>query len=310
MRIAIQMDPLDSINPAGDSTLRIAQEAQNRGYELFCYTPDTLSMNGRKIIAHAQSLNIQLGNDPFYSVGKKEHLELATMDVVLLRQDPPFDMGYITSTYILEQLPQTTRVFNHPEFVRNLPEKIFPLQFEAFCPPTLISSDLQVLENFYAEHKEIILKPLYGYGGRSVILLREGDGNLPALLEMHTSTSNEPILAQKFLPEVRDQDRRIILIDGEIAGVVGRIPAEGEIRANFRVGGSAAKAHLTKRQHEICEAVKPVLKEKDLLFVGLDVIGDYLTEINITSPTGMAQINQLEGIKCEALFWDALESKL
>lgn len=303
------MDPLERLNLATDSTMLIAREAQKRGYELYHYTPDSLSRSTQHLSASMRKLSLH-DEAPGYRFAKAEKIHLDQMQVVLLRQDPPFDMAYLTSTYLLETLPDSTKVFNDPSWVRNLPEKIFPFQFAQFCPPTLISSDLNELQDFFKEQKNIILKPLYGYGGRSVILLKEGDGNLAALLEMHQSTSNEPIMAQRFLPEVRDQDRRIILIDGEVAGTVGRIPAAHEIRANFRVGGTAAKATLTPKQLEICEAIGPVLKEKNLLFTGLDVIGDYLTEINITSPTGMAQINELYGISCQAAFWDALEKKL
>ncbi|NBO18365.1 MAG: glutathione synthase [Proteobacteria bacterium] len=310
LRVALQMDPVGSLNPKGDSSLLIGREAQARGHALFTYTPDTLSWQNGNLTARGHALKLREGLTDFYSLGPLEKLELAQFDVVLLRQDPPFDMAYITSTHLLEQLPPSTRVFNHPGNVRDLPEKLMPLLFREFMPPTLISHDIQEIEAFRAEHGEIIIKPLYGYGGRAVLHLKKDDDNLPALLEMHAATSREPLMAQRFLPEVKTQDRRIILIDGVVKGVLGRIPAEGEIRANMRVGGSPAKAELTPRQRDICDAVGPVLRDKELLLTGLDVIGDYLTEINLTSPTGLVQTNALHGLKLEADFWNALERKL
>lgn len=310
MRVAFQMDPIASLNPAGDSSLLLAREAQRRGYELFCYTPDTLSWHNGALTATGHHLTLREGTQDFYTLSPPQTLKLEDMRVILLRQDPPFDMAYITSTHLLEQLPSSVRVFNHPGNVRDLPEKILPLSFRRFMPETLISSETAAMEAFLHEHKDIVIKPLYGNGGKAVLRLRENDGNLAALMEMHRSISREPLMAQRFLPEVKSEDKRIILIDGEIAGVMGRIPAAHEIRANLRVGGSAAASQLSPRQLEICEAVAPLLKEKELLFTGLDVIGDHLTEINITSPTGMVQINALYGIHLEQNFWNALEKKL
>lgn len=288
----------------------IGREAQRRGHTLYTYTPDRLSLSMRGLTARGHRLTLREELTDFFTLGTEETLALAEMDVVLLRQDPPFDMAYITSTYLLEQLPPTTHVFNHPAHVRNEPEKLMPLHFSRFMPPTLISAELTAIESFRSEHGDVVVKPLYGNGGKAVFLLRKEDSNLPALLELHKAFSKEPLMVQRFLPEVISEDRRIILIDGRVAGAMGRIPASGEIRANFRVGGSPAAVTLTPKQLEICEAVGPVLREKNLLFAGLDVIGDHLTEINITSPTGMVQMNALYGLSLEVEFWDALEKKL
>lgn len=310
LRVALQIDHPTTLNPRGDSTLVMAREAQRRGYELFFYTPDNLTLQGASITAHGHPITLHENPDHFYDLGEPMRLDLSTMHVVLLRQDPPFNMAYLTSTYLLDMLPATTLVVNNPTSVRNYPEKLMPLRWAHFMPPTLVSSDLAEIEAFRREQGEIILKPLYGYGGRAILHLRKDDGNLPALMEMHLQTSKEPLMAQRFLPEVKTEDRRIVLIDGDIAGAIGRIPAQHEIRANLRVGGTAAKVELTKRQHEICEALKPFLKEKGLLFVGLDTIGDYLTEINVTSPTGLVSINTLYNKTLEVDIWNAIESKL
>jgi len=310
LRVAIQMDPVASLNPHRDSTLLIGLEAQKRGYELFYYTPDKLTWNEGRITAQAQPIKLYPNPAHYYDLGEAFSLDLRTVDVVLLRQDPPFNMQYITTTYLLEELHPKTFVVNNPASVRNHTEKLFPTMFSRFMPPTLVSADAKEIEDFRARHKDIILKPLYGYGGRAVLRFKEDDDNFQAALEMHFSASHEPLMAQVFLPEVKTGDRRIILIDGKIGGVMGRIPAEHEIRANFRVGGSPAKAELTPKQRDICEAVGPVLKEKGLLLAGLDVIGDWLTEINLTSPTGLVQMNALYGLKLEAQLWDAIEGYL
>lgn len=309
LRVAIQMDRLDSIHPPGDSTLRLGIEAQKRGHELFYYTPDGLScLNG---IVTAPGYHVKLYNDMqrHYELGKSLTLNLSDMDVVLLRQDPPFNMQYITSTYMLDLLPEKTLVINNPTSVRDLPEKIFPILFKEFMPPTLVSGNIAEIESFRAQHKDIVIKPLYGYGGRGVFRITENDDNFHSLLEMMFATTREPVMVQTFLPEVKTGDRRIILIDGEVGGVFGRHPAGDEIRANMRVGGKPVKADLTKRQAEICAAIGPMLKEKGLVFVGLDCIGDWLTEINITSPTGLAAMTNLYGVKLEEKIWDAIEAK-
>jgi len=310
LKVAIQMDPVAGINPRTDSTLLLGIEACRREHELYYYTPEKLSYTGGKITARGNRIEFFADHDHYYKLGESLTIDLRTMDVVLLRQDPPFNMAYITTTHILEHLAPKTLVVNDPASVRNHPEKLFPLQLRQFMPPTLVTADIAEIEHFRNEHKDIIVKPLYGHGGRSVLRLKEDDDNLATLMEMHLSTSLEPLMIQPFLPEVKTGDRRIILIDGRVGGVMGRIPAEHEIRANFRVGGSAAKAELTPKQREICETLGRMLREKGLLFVGLDVIGDYLTEINITSPTGMVQMNKLNGTKLEAELWDAIEGRV
>jgi glutathione synthase len=307
IRVAIQMDPIDSINPHSDSTLLLGSEAQRRGHEIFYYTPDKLTYRDGAIRARAHAIEFFDNHELYYKLGEESPLDLKTMDVVLLRQDPPFDMAYITTTYLLEQLTPETLVVNDPASVRNHPEKLFPTLLSEFMPPTLISADIKEIEEFYKEHKDIILKPLYGYGGHSVLHLKNGDDNFKPLMEMLFATSKEPLIAQLFLPEVKSRDTRIILIDGEIGGAVGRIPESGNIRANMRVGGSGVKAELSPRQIEICEALRQPLKDKGLIFVGLDVIGDYLTEINITSPTTLRIANSLNGTNLERNIWDAIE---
>ncbi len=276
----------------------------------FYYTPDKLSYCDGKISARAQPVKFFDNPDRYYELGESFSLDLHTTNVVLLRQDPPFNMEYITTTYLLEQLQPKTLVVNDPASVRNHPEKIFPTLLREFMPPTLISADALEIEEFYAEHKDIILKPLYGYGGRAILHLKEGDDNFNALTEMLFSGSKEPIIAQKFLPEVKSEDKRIILIDGEVAAVIGRIPASGNIRANMRVGGTAKKTELSKKQKEICEELRKPLKDKGIIFAGLDVIGDFLTEINITSPTTLRAANELYSINLERNIWDAIEGKL
>ena len=310
LKIAIQMDPVATINPRTDSTLLLGIEACRRGYELYYYTPDRLTYNAGKITANAHRINFFQDPANYYALDGELTLHLSEMDVVLLRQDPPFNMAYVTTTHLLEQLSPDTLVVNDPASVRNHPEKIFPLQFRHFMPDTLVTADISEIEAFRKTHKDIIIKPLYGHGGRSVLRIKPDDDNLSTIMEMHRTESMEPLMVQPFLPEVKTGDRRIILIDGKIGGVMGRIPSENEIRANFRVGGSPAKAELTPRQREICETLGPILKAKGLLFVGLDVIGDWLTEINITSPTGLIQMNKLNGTKLECDIWDAIESKV
>jgi glutathione synthase len=309
LRVAIQMDPIQSINPRSDSTLLLGVEACRRGYEVFYYTPDKLTYRDGKITARAHPVKFFDNPEHYYELGESFVLDLKTVDVVLLRQDPPFNMEYITTTYLLEQLQPETLVVNDPASVRNNTEKLFPTLLREYMPPTLISANIQEIAEFYAEHKDIILKPLYGFGGRSVLHLKEGDDNFHSLAEMLFSNSKEPIIAQKFLSEVVSEDKRIILIDGEFAAAVGRIPATGDIRANMRVGGTAAKADLSKKQKEICNALRQPLKDKGIILAGLDVIGDYLTEINITSPTTLRAANNLYGINLEKNIWDAIVLK-
>lgn len=310
LRVAIQMDAIETINPLSDSTLLLGIEAVRRGYEIFYYTPDKLTYSDGEIRARVHPAKFFDDPKHYYELGESFSLDLRTMDVVLLRQDPPFNMEYVTTTYLLEQLQPKTLVVNDPVSVRNNPEKIFPTLLKGFMPPTLISADEKEIADFYARHKDIILKPLHGYGGRSVLHLKAGDDNFKALMEMQFANSKEPIMAQKFLPEVKDKDMRIILIDGEIGGAVGRIPEIGNIRANMRVGGKGVKVEISKKQLQICEALRQPLKDRGIIFAGLDVIGDWLTEINITSPTTLRIANQLNGSKLESNIWDAIESKL
>lgn len=311
LKIAVQMDYIDSLVFHSDSTLLLCMEAQTRGYKIFYYTPDKLTYNNGKITARA--FPIWFYDDPrsYYKLGEEFILDLSSVDVVLLRQDPPFDMNYITTTYLLEQLQPKTLIVNDPASVRNNPEKLFPTVFKEFMPPTLISGDTREIREFYKEYKDIIIKPLYGHGGRAVLHIKEDDDNFSTILEMLFSYGKEPIIAQRFLPEVKNKDMRVILIDGEFVGAVGRIPENGSIRANMRVGASAKKVEtLTKKQQEICEALKYPLKEKGLILAGLDLIGDFITEINITSPTTLRTINTLNNTSLEKIFWDAAESKL
>jgi glutathione synthase len=260
----------------------------------------------------ANAERVTLFPDPkkYFELHEAFTLELRDVDVVLLRQDPPFNMSYITTTYMLEQMHPRPLVVNNPQAVRDYPEKIFPTLFAQYMPPTLITADREAIDRFRKEHKDIVMKPLYGHAGHDVTRLTSTDKNLEAILDKAFSQRAEPWIAQKFLPEVKTGDRRIIMIDGTVAGVMGRIPAENEFRANFRVGGSPAKAELSKKQHEICEAVGPLLREKGLIFAGLDCIGDWLTEVNLTSPTGLVQMNALYGKKLEAELWDAIERYL
>lgn len=307
---AFQMDPLDAINPKGDSTLLLMLEAQARGYRLFHYLPKHLSAENGYISARGHFVRVTADATDFYQIEEAATVDLRKVTVLWMRQDPPFDMAYITATHILEALDGDTLVLNNPAQVRNCPEKWFVNDFPEFLPPTLISTDIPAMEDFRKRHKDIIIKPLYGYGGNAVFRLKEDDGNFHSLLDWILSTSNEALVVQKFLPEVKHGDIRVVMVDGKVAGQIGRVPAVGEIRSNFRVGGSAAKMELTPRQQIICDALEEPLRERGLLFVGIDLIGDYLTEINVTSPTGIRAINDAYGAKLEANIWDAAEKRL
>ena len=309
IRVAIQMDDVARVNPKSDSTLLLGIEACKRGYEVFYYTPDKLTYRDGEITARAFPIKFFDDLRKYYELGEEFTLDLRTLDVVFLRQDPPFDMAYLSTTYLLEMLMPDVLVVNDPASVRNNPEKLFPMAFREFMPPTIISADEREIAEFYGEHQDIIIKPLYGYGGRAILRLKAGDDNFKPLLEMIFSSSKEPIMAQKFLATVKTEDKRIVLINGEIGGAIARIPEDGSIRANMRVGGVAVKTELSPRQREICEALRQPLKEKGLIFVGLDVIGDYLTEINVTSPTGLRPINKLSGVFLERDIWNAIEEK-
>ena len=309
LNVAIQMDHVSSIDIDGDSTFVLGLEAERRGYAVWHYTPPDLIFRDRKVLARAQPMKLRREKGNHFTLGAPEMLDLATLDVVLLRQDPPFDMSYITTTHILEHIHPKTLVVNDPASVRNAPEKLFVTHFDNVMPPTLICSDARAIRAFRDEHKDIILKPLFGNGGAGVFRVRPDDENFNSLLEMFSQRSREPVIAQRYLPEVRKGDKRIILIDGKAVGVINRVPAEGEARSNMHVGGVAVKDVLTKRDQELCDIIGPELAKRGLLFVGIDVIGDYLTEINVTSPTGLQQINRFDGVALEAQIWDAIEAR-
>jgi glutathione synthase len=310
LAVAIQMDPIETVNIDADSTFVLALEAQARGHALYHYLPQHLVLREGRLRAKGRRLEVRREHGRHHSLGPFEQIELAAMDVILMRQDPPFDMAYITATHLLEHVKDEVLIVNDPVSVRNAPEKLFVTHFEGVMPPTLITSDRDEVVSFRAEHGDIILKPLFGNGGAGVFRLKPDDENLNALLEMFTLLYREPIIVQRYLPEVRAGDKRIILVDGEPVGGVLRVPAAGEARANLHVGGKAVKTTLTQREREICAAIGPTLQEQGLVFVGIDVIGDYLTEINVTSPTGIQEINRLDGVKLETRVWDAIEKRL
>ena len=310
LTVAFQMDPIESINIDTDSSFMMALEAQRRGYRLLHYHPRDLSLKGNVLYARVREMAVERKKGAHYRMGEPAVIDLSTVDVILMRQDPPFDMAYITATHMLEHVQPKVLVLNDPKNVRNAPEKLFVTHFPDLMPPTLITSDKQAVLEFRAEHKDIIVKPLFGNGGAGVFHLKPDDENLGSLLETFTQLYREPVIVQRYLPEIRQGDKRIILIDGEPAGAVSRMPQDGEARANFHAGGSAKKTGLTVREEEICAAIGPVLREQGLVFVGIDVIGDYMTEINVTSPTGIQEINRLNGSALEATLWDAIETRL
>jgi glutathione synthase len=307
LRVAIQMDHVSTIDIDGDSTFVLGLEAERRGYEVWHYTPPELIFRDRKVLARAQPMKLRREKGNHFTLGTAEVVDLSAFDVILLRQDPPFDMSYITTTHLLEHIHPRTLVVNDPASVRNAPEKLYVTHFDNVMPPTLITADPRALREFRDEHQDIIIKPLFGNGGAGVFRLRPGDENFASLLEMFSQKSREPVIAQRYLPEVRQGDKRIILIDGKAAGVVNRVPAEGEARSNMHVGGKAVKDTLTRRDHEICGIIGPELAQRGMIFVGIDVIGNWLTEINVTSPTGLQQINRFDGVSLEAQIWDRIE---
>lgn len=309
LKVAIQMDPIESINIDTDSSFMMALEAQRRGHALWHYHPRDLALRGNKLYARVRPMQVRRERGNHHSMGAAEVIDLSTLDMVLMRQDPPFDMAYITATHLLEHIHPRTLVVNDPVSVRNAPEKLFVTHFPDLMPPTVITSSRDEVLAARAEWKDIIVKPLYGNGGSGVFHVKPDDENLGALLETFTQLYREPVIVQKYLPEIRKGDKRIILIDGKPAGAVSRIPQDGEARANFHAGGSAGKTVLTAREQEICEAIGPTLRQQGLLFVGIDVIGDYLTEINVTSPTGIQEINRLNGSALESVLWDAMEAR-
>jgi len=310
LAVAIQMDPIDTINIDADSTFALALEGQRRGHALYHYLPQALTLRDGRLLARGRTLSVRREHGNHHSFGAFEELDIAGFDVVLMRQDPPFDMAYITATHLLELLPADgPLVINDPASVRNAPEKLYVLRFKELMPPTLLSLDLAEIRAFWQEHGDIILKPLFGNGGAGVFRLRPGDENLNSLLEMYALVHREPVMVQRYLPEVRQGDKRIILVEGEPVGAVSRVPPEGEARANLHVGGRAQKTTLTPRERDICAAIGPSLRQQGLVFVGIDVIGDYMTEINVTSPTGIQEIARLDGIDLAVNIWDAVEAR-
>jgi glutathione synthase len=311
LRVAVQMDPLDRINIEGDSTFAIMLSAQSRGHSLYHYAAEDLSWDGR-LRANAHPVAVQRMCGDHFQFGDPVTLDLGRdVDVVLMRQDPPFDLGYITATHLLERIRDETLVVNDPASVRNAPEKVWVLDFARFMPPTLVTRSLEAARTFLTRHEEIVLKPLHGFAGGSVFRIGRDGANLASLIELFNRAYREPHVVQAFLPEIAKGDKRIVLVDGEVAGAVNRVPGQGEIRSNLAVGGQAAKTDLTAREREICDALGPELKARGLLFVGIDVIGgQWLTEINVTSPTGIVAIDRFNGTDTPALIWDAIESKL
>ncbi|WP_413720043.1 glutathione synthase [Silicimonas sp. MF1-12-2] len=309
MKVAIQMDPIGPIDINADSTFRIAEEAQARGYELFYYTPDRLAWQEGRVTARGWPLTVRREKGNHFTLGTEAEVDLGDYDVVWLRQDPPFDMGYITTTHLLERLGPGTLVVNDPFWVRNYPEKLLVLQFPDLTPPTTIARDLATLRAFRERHGDIILKPLYGNGGAGVFRLTPDDRNLVSLYELFTGMNREPLIAQKFVPDVSNGDKRVILVDGEPIGAINRVPPVGETRSNLHIGGTAQKIGLTARDREICDAIGPLLREKGQVFVGIDVIGNYLTEINVTSPTGIQELERFDGINAAGAIWDAIAAR-
>ena len=307
--VAVQMDHVSTINIAGDSTFAMSLEAQSRGYRLFHYTPNQLSLRDGKVYATVEPMDLRDEKGNHFTLGPQEKVDLSTMDVVLLRQDPPFDMAYITSTHLLERVHPKTLVVNDPAWVRNSPEKIFVTEFADLMPKTLITRDVTEIAKFREEMGDIILKPLYGNGGAGVFHSSRDDRNFTSLLEMFGQMFREPYIAQQYLPAVRKGDKRILLVDGEPVGAINRVPAETDSRSNMHVGGRAEPTELTAREKEICARIGPALKERGFLLVGIDVIGDYMTEINVTSPTGLREVKRFGGADIAARLWDAIEAK-
>lgn len=309
LKVAVQMDHINSIRIGGDTSFALCLEAQKRGHSLYHYTPDRLSMRDGIVSARVEELSVRDIEGDHFTLGEQIPRDLSEMDVVLLRQDPPFDMNYITTTHMLERIHPKTLVVNDPAWVRNSPEKIFVTEFPDLMPETLITKDPQEIAAFRKEFGDIILKPLYGNGGAGVFHLADGDRNLTSLLEMFGQMFREPFIAQRYLKDVRSGDKRIILIDGEPVGAINRVPSETDARSNMHVGGRAEKTELTEREREICARIGPSLRERGFILVGIDVIGDYMTEINVTSPTGVREVKKFGGADIAALFWDAVEAK-
>ena len=310
LSVAVQMDPIGSINPAGDSTFAMMLEAQARGHRLDYYTPVSLGLRDNVLSAEVAPVRVfDRAKGEHFELGEARREDLSTYDVVLMRQDPPFDMNYTTITHMLERIHPRTFVMNPPAAVRNAPEKILVTEFPELMPPTLVTRDRKLIHEFRREHGNIIVKPLYGNGGAGVFLIQQGDQNLASLIELFEQSFREPFMVQKYLPEVRKGDKRIILVDGEPVTGLNRVPADGEARSNMHVGGRPELSPLTAREKEICAAIAPALKARDMIFVGIDVIGDYLTEINVTSPTGIREIKRFGGPDIAVMIWDAIEKR-
>jgi len=309
LNVAVQMDPIERINIRGDSTFALLLEAQRRGHGLAYYTPDRLAMRDGRVHAAVQPLSVRDREGDYFTLGAAQRMDLATFDVVLLRQDPPFDLHYITTTHLLERIHPKTLVVNDPAHVRNAPEKMFVMAFPELMPPTLITRDLAEIKAFRAEHGDIVMKPLYGKGGEAVFRLAKEDLNFGSLYDLFAVTFREQWVVQKFLPAVKDGDKRIILVDGEFAGAVNRVPAPDDLRSNMVRGGTPKETELSAREREICSAIGPSLRERGLLFVGIDVIDGYLTEINVTSPTGIRAVKNLGGPDVAAMIWDKIEAR-
>ena len=310
LNVAVQMDPLDAIDISADSTFALMAEAQDRGYALFYYHTKTLAYEGGVLSALGQYVTVQDVKGDHFSAGEAKRIDLSSQHVVLMRQDPPFDMNYITATHLLDLIHPKTLVVNDPTEVRNAPEKLFILKFPELMPETLITRDVAEIDKFRQFHRDIILKPLYGNGGAGVFRTHKTDQNFSSLMELFSASFKEPYIAQRYLPDVRKGDKRIILVDGKVAGAINRVPSENDNRSNMHVGGRAEPTTLTTREHEICEAIGPELKKRGLIFTGIDVIGDVMTEINVTSPTGIRQVKRFGGADIAALIWDAIEARI
>ncbi|MBS4005454.1 MAG: glutathione synthase [Afipia sp.] len=309
LNVAVQMDPIVRINIRGDSTFALLLEAQKRGHALSYYTPEKLSLKGEQLVAVIQPLTVRDQEGDHFTLGDATRVDLESFDVILLRQDPPFDLAYITTTHFLERIHPKTLVVNNPASVRNAPEKIFVMEFADLMPPTLISRDKDEINAFRAEHGDVVMKPLYGHGGAAVFRITPNDMNFGSLYDMFSVTFREPWVIQRFLPEVKHGDKRIILVDGEFAGAVNRVPAADDLRSNMVRGGAAAATDLSPREREICARLGPALRERGLLFVGIDVIDGHLTEINVTSPTGIRAIARLGGPDVAAKIWDVIAAQ-
>lgn len=310
LRVAFQMDPIETVDIDADSSFRLALEAQSLGHDIYYYTPDMLAVEEGRVTAKGRKMTLRRERGNHVDLGSMEHLDLHGFDVIWLRQDPPFDMGYVTTTHLLDLLAGDALVVNDPFWVRNYPEKLLMLQFPDLIPPTTIARDLDTLKAFRARHGDVIVKPLYGNGGAGVFRLTPDDRNIASLHEMFTGINREPLIIQKFLPDVSNGDKRVILVDGDPIGAINRVPAEGETRSNMHVGGRPEPVALTDRDIEICKAIGPLLREKGQVFVGIDVIGDYLTEINVTSPTGIQELERFDGVNVAGAIWDAIQRRL